>query len=203
MFRRRVTDLVTTGGAEPVETDSTGQARTRGYTPSKKDLGKSTPKRSLPGRRVVEAPPANRREAMRRSRQKQREARAEARAGMLAGKEEYLLPRDKGPERALTRDIVDARRNIATYFLPGAFIVIVGSANSMPAVVRLIANVLWAVLAVAVIVDSFLLARKVRRRVAAAYPKGRTRTSWYAIMRSVSFRGMRMPAPRVKVGDKV
>src|SRR5690606_32859094 len=104
--------------AEPVEAaDSVEEkpvrTRPRAYTVSKREMGKITPKRRQGGRKV-EPPPANRREAMKRMREKQRQARAEARAGMLAGKEEYLPARDKGPERRLVRDIVDARRNLAS-----------------------------------------------------------------------------------------
>jgi Protein of unknown function (DUF3043) len=193
------------GEAEPASADSptSAAARSRGYTPSKQELGKVTPKRSMAGRRAVEAPPANRREAMRRARLKQRQARMEARAGMMAGKEEYLLPRDKGAERALVRDLVDSRRNIATYFLPGALIVIIASSQAMPAPVRYGANILWALLAVGFVVDSILLSRRVRRIVAARIANPRGRNTWYAIMRSVSFRRMRMPAPQVKVGEPV
>ena len=179
--------------------------RSKAYTPSKKDLGKVTPKRTAGGRRAAEPPPANRREALRRMRQKQREARAEARAGMMAGKEEFMFPRDKGPDRALVRDVVDSRRNVASYFLLGALIVLIGSSQAMPPIVRYVADIFWAVLAVAVILDSFLLVRKIKRRLRERFPKETTRrgTSFYAIMRSLSFRRMRMPAPRVKIGQAI
>jgi hypothetical protein len=179
--------------------------RSKAYTPSKKDQGKVTPKRKAGGRRAAEPPPANRREALRRMRQKQRESRAEARAGMMAGKEEFLFPRDKGADRALVRDVVDSRRNVASYFLLGALIVLIGSSQAMPAPVRYAANLFWVFLAVAVIVDSFWLARKVKRRLRERFPKevARRGTIFYAIMRSLSFRRMRMPAPRVKIGEAI
>ena len=196
-------------GADAAEAAAGGTVepvfRTKSYTPSKKDQGKVTPKRKAGGRRPAEPPPANRREALRRMRQKQRESRAEARAGMMAGKEEFLFPRDKGPDRALVRDVVDSRRNVASYFLLGALVVLIGSSQAMPAVVRFTADILWAVLAVAVILDSILLARKVTRRLRERFPKETSRrgTIFYAIMRSLSFRRMRMPAPRVKIGEAI
>lgn len=213
LFRRKAADspdgAAVDNGALP-EPDAEAspppsRQRPRAYTPSKKELGRPTPKRKAGGR-ASEPPPANRREALRRARQKQREARAEARAGMMAGKEEYLLPRDKGPERALVRDIVDARRNLASYFLPGALIVIVGSSTAMPALVRAASNVFWFAIAVGVIVDSVLLSRRVGRLVGERFPKStiRRRTLYtYAIMRSLSFRRMRMPAPKRKLGEPV
>jgi hypothetical protein len=187
-------------------------ARSRGYTQSKREQGRATPKRKEGGRRV-EAPPANRREAIRRDREKQRERRAkqreqraEIRAGMMAGKEEYLPARDKGPERSLVRDIVDARRNVASYFLPGAFIVIIGSSATMPATIRLGANLLWVVLALAVVVDSVLLTRRIKTLIRTRFPKATKPPRshyFYAIMRSFQFRRLRLPQPKVKLGEAV
>jgi hypothetical protein len=177
---------------------------TRGHTASKKELGQSTPKRKVIGR-VVEAPPANRREALKRSRAKERAFRAEQRAGMMEGKEEFLLPRDKGPERALVRDIVDARRTLATYFIPVAFVVMLAP-TALPKTMEYAANLLWALLAVGVVVDSYLLSRVVRRKLTERFPDNPLqprRYYFYAISRSLSMRRMRMPKARVKVGEAV
>jgi hypothetical protein len=191
--------------AVPETTISVAGAKTKAYTPSKRELGHITPKRKVGGR-VVEAPPANRREALKRQRERAREQRAETRAGMMAGDERYLMARDKGPERSLVRDIVDSRRNIASWFLPGAFVVILGSSGAMPPAVQLGANLFWVVLAAGVVVDSFLLTRKVRRLLTERFPKSDKLPRshyWYAIMRSLNIRRLRMPAARVKIGDKI
>lgn len=205
LFRRKsAADVTDSSPDEDGSVVTVAGVRTKSYTPSKKELGKATPKRKAGGR-AVEAPPANRREALKRARIKQRESRAEARAGMMAGKEEYLLPRDKGPERALVRDIVDSRRNLASYFLPGALIVVIGGSAAMPAQVRLGANLLWFMLALAVVADSVLLSLRIKKVVTQRFPRTTVRPRslyFYAIMRSISFRRMRMPAPRVKVGAK-
>ncbi len=63
-------------------------------------------------------------------------ARRGARPACCAGKEEYLLARDKGPERALVRDIVDSRRTVGTFFFGGALIVLIGSSGAMPPTVQ-------------------------------------------------------------------
>jgi hypothetical protein len=205
-LRRKASDVAIDDSVDSAESAvvTTGDSRTRKYTPSKKELGVATPKRKAGGR-VVEKPPANRREAMKRAREKQRLQRAEAREGMMAGKEEFMLPRDRGPEKALTRNFVDARRNIATYFLPGALIVVVFSATAWPGQVRLAANLFWFLLALAVIVDSVFLSLKLKKVVHERLPKSTVRMRglyWYGIMRSLSFRKMRMPAPTVPVGGK-
>lgn len=174
----------------------------KSYTPRK---GKATPKRTEAQRRKAEPPPTNRREALRRSREKARAERAEAYQGMKAGDERYMLPRDKGPERALVRDIVDSRRTVGPYFFAGAFVLLF--LFQVPDVrVQAAANVIWLLLALAVIVDSFLISRKVKRMINERYPKTTQRMGslyLYAIMRAISFRKLRMPKTRVKIGDAI
>lgn len=179
-------------------------ARPRGYTPSKKEQGKITPKRA--GGTRAEPPPANKKEAVKRAREKQRLARAESRAGMMAGKDEYLLPRDKGPEKALVRNVVDARRNLASYFIGAAMIFLIGSSGGMPPVVRSVANTLSTLMVVALILDSYLLSRRIGARLKERFPKLSKSTrsyTYYGILRSLSPRRMRMPNPQVKLGEKV
>ena len=209
LFRRKSTDLVTDAVAETsvtteVADEPAGPATTKAYTPGK---GRATPKRGAAGaRKVAEPPPKNRREAYRRDRERMRAERAESRAGMMAGKDEYLLPRDKGPERRIVRNIVDSRRNIATFFFAGLFIVLIGSATVWPVYVQVGANMLWIFLILALIVDSFLLTRRVRTLVPERYPKTDQKLSrlyFYAIMRAITFRRMRIPSAAVKLGDAV
>jgi hypothetical protein len=201
MFRRK-----SEVPAAPEETVTPGTgAHPRAYTVSKREQGMTTPKRVQGGRRV-EAPPANRREAVARMRQKDREDREQRRAGLVAGKEEYLPARDKGPERALVRDVVDSRRNLATYFLPGAIIVIFASAGTMPKQIQLAANLFWVVLALAVIIDSVLLCLRVKRLVLRRFPKATQQPRshyFYAVMRAFQFRKLRLPAPKVKIGEAI
>ena len=205
LFRRKSADAATP--EVPGEVTSPVEMRPKSYTPSKKELGQATPKRATTGRRPgTSAAPANRREQVKQMRERQREERAEASAGMRAGDEKYLLARDRGPERKLVRDIVDSRRTVGTYFFAGALIVLIGSSTRMPTAVQVAANLLWAVLAVGVIVDSFLISRKVRRLVRERFPKTTQRMgslSLYGIMRGLTFRRMRVPKPGVALGDQV
>ncbi|GGQ52812.1 DUF3043 domain-containing protein [Couchioplanes azureus] len=205
LFRRKSTDLV----ADAVEevTPEPAAPRPKGYTPSKKELGLQTPKRQSVQRRhdAVQAP-ANRREAYKQMRERQRAERAEASAGMRAGDERYLLARDRGPERALVRAIVDSRRTAGTWFFVGAIIVFIGSTGTMPMAVRLGSNLLWAVLAITVIIDSFLISRRIKKLVTERFPNTTQRMGslyLYGIMRGLTFRRMRVPKPQVELGDKV
>ena len=205
LFRRKDADLVEDATAPVTEEVSTPTNRPKSYTPSKKELGVATPKRAATGRRVNEPAPANRREAYKQMRTRERSEAVERREGMAAGDEKYLLPRDRGPERSLVRDIVDSRRTVGSWFFGGALVVLVASNVRIP-IVSLIGTILWALLAVAVIIDSMLIARKAKRLVLERFPKTTQRLGglqMYGIMRGLSFRRMRLPKPKVKIGDKV
>ena len=206
LFRRKSEDLVA-DATESVQTEAADDSasRPKAYTPSKKELGLVTPKRTSNQRRASEPAPANRREAYKKMRERQRLERAEASAGMRAGDERYLLARDRGPERALVRNIVDSRRTVGTWFFAGAIIVLIGSSTRMPVAVQVAANLLWAVLAVGVIVDSWLISRKIKRLIAERFPKTTVRTGslyLYGIMRGLTFRRMRVPKPAIELGGK-
>lgn len=206
LFRRKSADLVEDAVTETSAPGAPTQPRPKGYTPSKQELGVVTPKRPRAGA-VREAPPTDRKDAMRRAREKQRAAREEQRAGMLAGDERYLGPRDRGPERALVRDIVDSRRTIGTWFFSFAFVLlIISMVRTMPPAVGLAGNVIWLLLGVGVVIDGVLIARKIKRLVSERFPKSKEKLSglyMYAVMRSLSYRRFRMPKPRVNVGAKI
>jgi len=199
LFRRKPADLVEESVTTVTTDEASAAARPRGYTPSKKELGVVTPKRPTPGRRPgVQAKPLTKEEA----REQRRAARAEAAA-------EFRReggPRDRGPERLLARNVVDSRRTVGTWFFGGALIVLLGSNQAMPQIVRLISNLLWGALALGLVIDSVLISRKIKKLVRARYPKSTEKLGslyFYAIMRSITFRRMRAPAPRVNIGDKI
>jgi hypothetical protein len=201
LFRRKPTDTVE-DTADSLEESAEDARLAKGYTPSKRELGVPTPKRvSTQRRKAVDQPPLTRREAS----QRRREQRAESMEGMRRGDEKYLLPRDRGPERALVRDIVDSRRNVGTWFFGGALIVLIGSSVANP-LIRLVSNLLWALLALGVVVDSVLISRRVKKLVRERFPDTtqRPRSLYlYGIMRSITFRRMRMPKPQIGVGEAV
>ena len=204
LFRRKPDD--TAADSVTTEPEEEAAPRPKSYTPSKKELGVATPKRNSPQRRVVEPAPSNRRAAYRQMKDRRRAERAESAAGMRAGEERYLLARDRGPERLLVRNIVDSRRTIGTWFFAGAIIVLVGSSTRMPVQVQVAANLLWALLALGVIVDSVLISRKTKKLVTERFPKTGQRMGslyLYGIMRGLTFRRMRVPKPQVDLGAKV
>ncbi|GIF53536.1 DUF3043 family protein [Asanoa ferruginea] len=193
LFRRKSTDVTEESTGTPETSDS---ARPKNYTPAK---GRETPKRPGASRQPAGSAKAlTKEEARERKRTLRQEAAAEYRAE--GG------PRDRGPERQLARNVVDSRRTAGTYFFGGALIVLIGSNGAMPDLVRTVATSLWGVLLIAVVLDAILIARKIKRLVRERYPKTEQRMGslyMYAIMRSITFRRMRVPKPAVKIGEKV
>ena len=128
------------------------------------------------------------------------EERAKARAGMLSGDERFLGPRDKGPQRRMARDIVDGRKfTVGEILIPALFIVIITNSvqNTVVEVVGIL--VLWSIL-FAIVVDSTLIMRKVKREVEKRHGKLERGVGWYAASRGFQMRPMRLPKPQVKRG---
>lgn len=202
LFRRKSADVATAPAEQEV---TVTEPRPKGYTPSKKELGVVTPKRTAQGRRVQDPAPANRKEAYKQLRERQRAERAEASEGMRNGDERYLLARDRGPERSLVRDLVDSRRTAGSYFIGGAVVVLIGSSIAIPAV-QIASNILWAGLALAVLVDSIFISRRIKKQITTRFPGTAQKMGslyFYGIMRGLTFRRMRVPKPKVELGATV
>jgi hypothetical protein len=146
--------------------------------------------------------PEDRREAARQAKTKNASAREKARLGMAAGDDRYLTARDKGPQRRFVRDYVDARFNVGEIMIPVMLLVIV--LTFLPQrelqVYGIIA--LWAFFIIA-IVDCFILGFIVRRKLAAKFgdTKVERGVRWYAAMRALQLRIIRLPKPQVKRGQ--
>ena len=190
MFRRRT--------QEAPESPPQGVAKPGGK-------GRPTPKRreAEKRRRQPITAPANRKEAYKRLREKQASDRARAREGMAKGEEKYLLKRDKGPVRRLARDYVDSRRTIGSYLM-----------YTMLAIVMLsLLPLVWAKLLVLfapplllalVLIEGFWLNTRIKKLAAERFPdEDRKGVGMYAALRAMQIRRLRMPAPQVKIGEKV
>lgn len=186
--------------------------------------GRPTPKRSEAARKRGPVAPAPMTAAEARRRRKElgrpklsREERkaekierradmSERREKMMAGEDAYLLPRDKGPVRRFARDVVDSRRNVLGLFMPAALgLIFVMLAVPSVQVQRLLSPAML-VLVLVMVIDGFLVGRRVNRRVDEKFPDN-TESGWklgfYAASRASQLRRMRAPRPQVNRGDKV
>ena len=142
--------------------------------------------------------PTDRRAAARQSRDQVANARERARVGMAAGEERYLPARDKGPQKRYTRDFVDARWNIGEITMPLLALVIISYV--IPTIAQYAIIAVWGVLVI-VVADGIVLGFQLKKRLTAKYGSMDRGVRWYAFMRAIQLRPMRMPKPQVKRGQ--
>src|SRR5262245_3793768 len=167
--------------------------------------GRPTPKRreSQRPRRQLGAAPKDRKEAVRVQREANRAQRAKVREAMQSGDERYLPARDKGPVRRFARDFIDSRRSAAEFFLLGALLILVLSILPS-ATLSFAVGIAWVGMCVVIIVDSIFITRRLKREIRARFPNEDSKgVVAYTLLRSMQFRGLRMPKPRVRPGTPV
>ena len=202
VFRRRSADPPEVLDHDDQDPKGSAAADRPGVTQSK---GRPTPKRSEAerGRRQPFNAPADRKAAAQQSRDRDRAARSRRTEAMRRG-ENWALPRkDQGPVRALARDYVDSRRSFSEYYM---FAVLVLVVLLFVPKLRQSAVVDYAVLALLLVIvtESVLVGGRVIRLARQRFPGESTRgVRKYAAIRGTQIRRLRMPAPKVKPGDKI
>ena len=176
---------MTTGEKNAPETST--QAGKGHATPSRKEREAANVRPLVPN---------DRKEAAKINRQRANEARNKARVGMAAGDERYLPARDRGPQRRFARDYVDARYNVGELMVPFMLLVIVMTFLPDIAIQESSFLVLWTFFFIA-IGDAFLFTRKLSKQLQAKFGTVEKGVRWYAAMRSLQMRPMRMPKPQV------
>jgi len=127
--------------------------------------------------------------------------REKARIGMANGDEKYLPARDRGPQKRYVRDYVDARFSVGELLIPLMFAVIILTFFPQPEVQTIGLFALWAFFAIAVI-DVVVLGFTLNRKLAAKFGADKVeKVRWYAAMRALQLRLMRLPKPQVKRGQ--
>jgi hypothetical protein len=195
LFRRTKTQHETTDSGGTAATAEPADARL---------AGKGRP---TPTRKEAEAAARARAKAAldpKASRKQQRQHRAsrsqEIRAGIKAGDERYLPARDQGPVKRFVRDFVDHRLSMAEFAIPLLFSSLLATAVGAD---RLGAGIMNATMVVVVLDSVFLrwrMRKELRRRFPGESMKG---TTFYAFMRALQLRFLRLPKPQVKLGQQL
>lgn len=166
--------------------------------------------RPTPSRREAEAAAKARAKTPRTRREQmaaQRAARAESgkvvRQAMKDGDERYLPARDRGPVRRFIRDWVDSRFTIMELMVPILVVTLVlgwsGNAYLMS-----MSSVLTMGALLLIVMDMVLLRFRLRRELTRRFPAEPTKgTTYYAIMRALQMKFMRMPRPQVRIGERL
>jgi hypothetical protein len=108
-----------------------------------------------------------------------------------------------GPVKQFARDYVDKRTRVAEWFIPFAVLLFI-LAGIRTTATQLGSVILWALMLVAIFVDSVLLVRGVKREARKRFPgQDLGRIGTYSLMRSLQFRKWRLPKPRLKRGEPI
>lgn len=176
----------------------------REQAPVELKKGRPTPKRRDAERERRERirPPRDSKAAARKNRERRLAERKALRSGLQTGDERYLPTRDQGPVRRFVRDYVDARLSAAEFFLPGALIILALLLSGSESAGNF-GSYIWSIMVVVIMFDSMFFTMRLRRELRRRFPQERMRGATpYALMRALTWRGMRSPKPQVPRGAK-
>lgn len=183
---------------QPTYTAHGGSARTEGKgrpTPSRKEAEAAAKARAKV--------PRTRKEQAAAARRERAESSQKIRQAMKSGDQRYLPPRDRGPVRRFIRDFVDARFSFIELMLPLLIVTMVLGYSGNRSLAAA-ANSILMISLMLVLIDMVLLRFRLRRELARRFPdeplKG---TTYYAVMRALQMKFMRLPKSQVKIGQKL
>ncbi|HME67677.1 MAG TPA: DUF3043 domain-containing protein [Streptosporangiaceae bacterium] len=207
MFRRR-----SAGATDGTAQDSPGAQSPDGpaeakqpRSPAEAAKGRPTPKRSEAERHRRQPITGSRAPATPRTPEDKTRARGERSRkyeAMKKGESWALNPRDRGPAKALARDYIDSKRRISEYYMY-ILVLLLAAVFLRNKTEQQYISPLVLVLVVIIVIDAQVIRRSLRKLVGERLPGESTRgLTMYAVMRALQIRRFRMPAPRVRPGEK-
>ncbi|WP_166983510.1 DUF3043 domain-containing protein [Paramicrobacterium fandaimingii] len=147
--------------------------------------------------------PNDRKEARKRGREQMAVQRERARVGMANGEERYLPERDRGPQKRFIRDWIDSRTSLSEFMLPFMFLVIVATFVPIPQIQVYGMFALWVFFFI-MVVECVLAGIRIRKNLREKFGETRVERGvrWYAAMRMIQMRRLRLPKPQVARGGQ-
>ena len=190
MFRRNKSETESTPAGTVVKEGGKGRP-----TPTRKEAEAAA--------RARAKVPRTRKEIAKAQREARVESSQKVRSAMKSGDERYFLARDKGPVRSFIRDFVDRRFSFVELMIPLLILTMVMGYSGNARLAGIGNTILMGTLLI-VIVDIFLMRRRMRKELERRFPgedlKG---TTYYGVMRSLQMKFMRLPKAQVKIGQKL
>jgi hypothetical protein len=175
--------------------DGHGEASGKGRpTPTRKEAQAAARERARAG--------MDKKTAQKILREKRTESNRKMREGLKAGDEKYLPARDQGPVRRFVRDWVDARLSVAEFLLPVLILIMVVQAAGSTAL-QPVTSALFTATILLLAVDTLWVRFRLGRDLKEKFPDESLKgTTFYALVRMLQLRFMRLPKPNVRVGGK-
>jgi hypothetical protein len=180
----------------PVDAEAGAKAGGKGRpTPSRKEAEAAA--------RARAKTPRTRKEAAAQQRLQRSQGSAKMREAMKTGDERYLPARDRGPVKRFLRDYVDSRFSFVELMIPVLLVTTVMAWSGSSSIAAYGNAVLLGMLLL-IVTDLVRLRFKLKRELAARFPDVPTKgTTYYAVMRSLQMKFMRMPKSQIKIGQKL
>lgn len=165
-------------------------------TPSRKEAEAAARERARAG--------VDKKAAAKLLRERRAEANRKMREGMKAGDERYLPARDQGPVKSYIRDWVDSRLTFAEFLLPVLILIMIGSGfGERGSTIEAVVGYVWTASILLLLTDTVLLRFRLKKALKAKFPEESLKGAmFYAYIRMLQIRFMRMPKPKVKLGEK-
>jgi hypothetical protein len=202
VFRRRSTEPPNLLDADQAAPDPEAPRARSNLTPKKAG---PTPKRSEAegSRRGPYQAPADRKAAYQDSRTRDKTERNRKASAYQRGEQWAMPAKDRGPVRALARDVVDSRQGLSEYYLLAVLPIFVLLFLRL-SYLQIIADGIVLVILLVVVTEGYYVGSKVERLAKERFPGESTRgVRLYAAMRGTQLRRLRIPKPRVDRGDPV
>lgn len=166
--------------------------------------------RPTPSRKEAEAAararaktPRTRKEMAAAERARRAAASNKVREAMKTGDERYLPARDRGPVRRFIRDFVDVRFSFTELLIPVMLVTLVLSWTGNPTLMSIGELVLLGSI-VMILFDLVFLRIRLRAELKRRFPEASYKgTTFYAVMRALQMKFLRMPKAQVKIGDQL
>lgn len=146
---------------------------------------------------------ADKKAAKQLARERRAQENARMREGMKSGDERFLPARDQGKVRGFVRDRVDARLSAAEFLLPLLVTIMILTYAGNDAMNRF-GQSLWLLTILMVSADTLLLVFALKRDLRKRFPdESHKGAAFYGILRAMQLRFLRLPKPRVRLGQKL
>lgn len=196
MFRRTKTAPSATGTTAVSEPEASARPGVKGRpTPTRREAEAA--------RKARARAPRTRKEMAQARRAARVEQGERVRTAMRTGDEAHMLPRDRGPVRRFLRDYVDSRLTFLELMMPLLLLSLVMGLVGNPYLDATSANLMPLLLLLAIL-DGVVLRFRVRRQLKQRFPDRSTKgATYYAVMRALQVRFLRMPKPQIRLGTEL
>jgi uncharacterized protein (DUF58 family) len=196
VFRRSKQESPPSQAASPDDDALDANAGRKGRpTPTRKEAEAAAKARAKVPRTRKEIAAANR---LARS-----QGSSKMREAMKTGDERYLPARDRGPVKRFIRDYVDSRFSFVELMIPVLLVTTALAWSGNPSLASYGNAALFGMLLL-IVVDMLRLRSRLRKEIERRFPdaplKGNT---YYAVMRSLQMKFMRLPKSQVKIGQRL